>query len=248
MARIISKPRSNGPRTAEIHEFNSDLLELLNRLQGSFKTAETHRPLRIQSTIHRVSWSAYKSFLRAIDRKGLRHSYRDGTLELMAPRTFWRETRKSLVRRFAQHLSSELCVELTSLGRIPITSPSRGIGLEPDEAFAVATGSGKRVKPNLVIEVADGGPEARKVAVEEHSVSRMRLLRELGIAEVWFVRGTTVTIFTNERQCRWQRSVASRFFSCVTSALLSKHLARSRRSGENDAIRGLLYDVSHDSR
>jgi hypothetical protein len=165
----------------------------------------------------------------------------------MAPRLFWRESRKSVVRRFAQHLSSELAVNLTSLGRAPIVSLARRVGLEPDEAFAVARGRNKRAKPNLVIEVADGGPAANKQAIDERSISRMTVLRELGIAEVWLVRKESVTICSNHRRGRWQRAVSSQFFSGLTPAILSKHLARSRRVGENDAILGLLYDVSQEN-
>jgi Uma2 family endonuclease len=231
---------------AEIHEFNHGLVKILKRLGALEVVNDESNPLWARSLLRNVTWTSYRRFLRAILRKGLRHSYRAVTLELMAPRTFWRESRKSTVRRFAQHLSSELAVKVTSLGRAPIVSSQRGIGFEPDESFTIAGGRWRRREPNLVIEVTDGGPESEALAVEEQTISRMRLMRELGISEVWLVQGEFVTICANQQRRRWKRRVTSQFFPGVTSAILSKHLAGSRRVGENDSIRGLLYDVTHE--
>jgi Uma2 family endonuclease len=235
------------PEIAAIHEFNHELVTILKRLGAIEVATEESNPLWARSLLRNVTWTSYRSFQRAILRKGLRHSYRAETLELMAPRTFWRESRKSIVRRFAQHLSSELEVKLTSLGRAPIVSSQRGLGLEPDESFTIAGGRWRRREPNLIIEVIDGGPESKRVAVEEQAISRMRVLRELGVFEVWLVHGESVTICANQQRRRWKRRVTSQFFPGVTSAILSKHLAGSRRVGENDSIRGLLYDVSKEN-
>ncbi len=240
MQQAISQPRSARSRTAIIHEFNAELVEFLNRFRA-VEELDDQRPLHARSLVSYVSWSAYQAFLRAIWRKGLRHTYREGTLEIMAPRTYWRESRKSMVRRFVQHLSSELAVNLTSLGRAPLVSRSRRIGLEPDEAFAVAAGSRTRFKPNLAIEVEDERFKSNTISLDEHVVSRMRLLREIGIAEVWFVRDWTVTIFSNARN-RWQRCDTSQFFPGVSPAILSKNLDRSRHYSANDVIRRLVYD------
>jgi len=94
----------------------------------------------------------------------------------------------------------------------------------------------------------DGGPASKRFALEEQIISRMHLLRQLGISEVWLVQDESVTICANQQQSRWTRRIKSQFFPEATSAILTKHLARSRRVGENDAIRGLLYDVSQENR
>lgn len=235
-------PQIRSSRTAIVHEINPALVKWFHNAR-LIESEECNGPLEVPSIIRRISWSAYQSFLGTIVCKGLRHSYRDGTLELMAPRTFWRESRKSIVRRFAQHLSCEFQIRLTSLGRVPISAPLQRIGLEPDEAFRVTLHSRTSVTPNLVIEVSDSGSNSKSAALDEHVVSRLWLLRELGIQEVWLVRGSSITILANQEKRRWHKSPDSQIFLGVSSAILSKNLARSRDSSENDAIRHLLYDV-----
>jgi hypothetical protein len=106
--------------------------------------ADNSKPVRIPAKRDGVSWESYESFLVATNGRLLRHSYADGTLELMSPRVFERENSKAVLRRFVQSLTIKLNQPVMTLGETRLASRSRQLGIEPDEAFSLARRIGFR--------------------------------------------------------------------------------------------------------
>lgn len=236
----------------ELYDVTPETAELL---AAFFRVAQANNgpePFVFPASRDGVSWQTYESFLIATDGRLLRHSFADGTLELMSPRELERENTKAVLRRLIQSLMLATKQPVVTLGTTTLASLSKCLGIEPDEAFCFARRVAMESRPyldvdctelpHLVIEVsrlqqADSG--ARVSAVD---VDRLDLLARLGVREIWFVDEGFVEILHN----RGGRLIAggySQFFDSVTGSMLTRHLRSRFRIGENACITEFLRDA-----
>jgi len=80
--------------------------------------------------LHGVSWDLYERLLDEINNHRLRHSYSDGTLEMMVI-SFGHERPKSIIRRLVEALTEELRIPLVSAGSTTLKSQMKLLTL-PD--------------------------------------------------------------------------------------------------------------------
>lgn len=237
----------------EVYDLEPNAVAALTQVFGPADSATDREPLVLPSVARGVSWLAYESFLSGIGSRLLRHTYCDGTLEIMTPREFDRETTKSLLRRFVQSLTLQRRIPVQSLGTTTLASPAKYVGIEPDElfhfgpAFKCQAGDYLNVNvhgsPSLAIEVVSVGGDGHNCRVNAYELDRGKVLGMLGIAEIWLVERGVVQICRNNAASPARRSA---FLSNVSADMLTDHLQMRFAVGENEAIREFLAAATID--
>lgn len=253
---MITPTLSDRRHFVEIYDLDPATVSALTRLFGPSQSHAGDEPLVLPPTAHEVSWLGYESFLSGIGNRLLRHTYSDGTLEIMSPRKFERETTKSLLRRFVQSLTLQRRMPVQSLGTTTLASPGKCLGIEPDElfhfgpAFKSLTGDYLNVdvhgSPGLAVEVVAIDCDNYDLCVNACQVDRGNVLGLLGIAEVWFVRRGVVQICRNDLGHRLVPVEHSAFLENVSAAMLTDCLEQRFRLGENEALRRFLAAANSD--
>lgn len=186
-----------------------------------------------------VSWQAYECLLEAVGDRRLRHSYDDGTLEIMSP--LKRHDRaKTLLGRLIEMAAYELDVDIQSIGSTTLRRSERRKGLEPDECYYVAHEAEVRDKEDYV-PGRDPPPDlAVEVDVTNSSVDRMHIYANLGVPEVWRLRDGALSFWRLTSRGKYVRSTRSQAFPQLTLAVLNDLLSRRFERTENQIVRALV--------
>lgn len=112
---------------------------------------------------HGLSWKQYELILKVFRDQRLRHSFSNGTLEIMSP-LYLHEREKCNLGRFLELLSYELNIDMYNGGSLTMKRRRTGKGLEADECFYIQNArlvEGKKAldfesdpPPDLVVEIA----------------------------------------------------------------------------------------------
>jgi Uma2 family endonuclease len=186
-----------------------------------------------------VSWEAYERLLEAFGDRRLRHSYDDGTLEIMSP--LKRHDRaKTLLARLIEMAAYELDIEIQGIGSTTLRRSERRKGLEPDECYYVAHEAEVRSEPDYVPE-RDPPPDlAVEVDVTSSSLDRMHIYANLGVPEVWRLQDGQLTFWRLGADGRYLRCARSRAFPQLTLPLLNGLLKQRFERSENQIVRSLV--------
>jgi Uma2 family endonuclease len=98
--------------------------------------ASTFEQVSNHMILHDVSWEAYTKFLDALGDRRLRHSYDDGTLEMVSPLKD-HEWVKCLIGRFLEAASLELNIPIQSIGSTALRRDRMRKGFEPDACYYI---------------------------------------------------------------------------------------------------------------
>lgn len=186
--------------------------------------------------LYDVPWEAYEALLEAIGDRRLRHSYDDGTLEIMSP--LKRHDRiKTLLARILEMTAFELDTDIQSIGSTTLRKQPRRKGLEPDECYYIAHEEAVRFEedydPNR-----DPPPDlAIEVDVTHSAVSRMDIYSELGVPEVWRVAGDKVTFYRHAKDGTYVKTSRSKAFPIVTPAVIEDFLGKRRQMSERQLLK-----------
>jgi Uma2 family endonuclease len=133
--------------------------------------------------IYGVPWSTYVVLRDSLDeqRSGVRLTYLEGTLELMAPSDD-HELSKTLIARLVEAYGEEMDLDLDGYGSTTFRKEAVERGLEPDECYTL--GERKSV-PDIAIEVVFSPPRVDKLSV----------YRGLGVPEVWMYRDAELAVW-----------------------------------------------------
>lgn len=141
-----------------------------------------------------VPWSHYETLLELFkDRRSLRLTYYQGTLEIMSPSSrheWYKEVFANLVRSLAAGLK----MDYVSFGSTRYKSELRARGVEPDACFLIAS-----YRPDIEwreYDAAVGPPPDLVIEVDLTSGSSVRLktYADMGVSEVWRFDGVDLTI------------------------------------------------------
>jgi Uma2 family endonuclease len=189
--------------------------------------------------LHDVSWEAYECLLEAVGDRRLRHSYDDGTLEIMSP--LKRHDRaKTVLARLIEMAAYELDIEIQGIGSTTLRRSERRQGLEPDECYYVAHEAEVRDKPDYV-PGRDPPPDlAVEVDVTSSSVDRMHIYANLGVPEVWRFQDEQLTFWRLTRRGKYVRTPRSRAFPMLTCPVLNDLLRQRFERSENQLVRALV--------
>jgi len=186
-----------------------------------------------------VSWEAYERLLEAVGDRRLRHSYDDGTLEIMSPLKR-HDGAKKLLARLVEMAAYELGIEIQCIGSTTLRRSERRQGLEPDECYYVAHEAQVRHEPDYV-PGRDPPPDlAIEVDVTRSSLDRMRIYAELGVPEVWRLQDGQLTFWRLRSGGKYVRSARSPAFPQLTLPLLNDLLKQRFERTENQLIRELV--------
>ncbi len=186
-----------------------------------------------------VSWEAYERLLEAFGDRRLRHSYDDGTLEIMSP--LKRHDRaKKLLARLIEMAAYELDIEIQGIGSTTLRRSERRTGLEPDECYYVAHEAQVRCEPDYV-PGRDPPPDfAVEVDVSSSSLDRMDIYANLGVPEVWRFQDGQLTFWRLGTGGKYLRSARSQAFPQLTLPLLNGLLNQRFERSENQIVRSLV--------
>ena len=134
--------------------------------------------------LHDVSWEAYELLLELFGRRRLRHTYFDGTLEIMSPlrRHEWV---KHLLSRIVETLAQYTNTRIRSVGATTLRERPKESGLEPDLCYYLR--SADKIKPIQNFDPSrDPFPDlAIEVAVTHEDLNRTKVYAIFGVPEVW---------------------------------------------------------------
>jgi Uma2 family endonuclease len=186
-----------------------------------------------------VSWAAYEAILEAMGDRRLRHSYDNGTLELMSP--LKRHDRaKKILSRMIEAMALELDIDIQSIGSTTLRKQPKKKGLEPDECYYVAHEPQVRSKPDYDPSVDPPPDLALEVDVTRSSVSRMGIYAGLGVPEVWRMKGETLSFHMLEENGKYVSIERSLAFPRVTPGVLQQFLSQRCELRENELLRNFL--------
>lgn len=188
--------------------------------------------------IYDVSWEAYEQLLTVFGDRRLRHSYDDGTLEIMSP--LKRHDRaKTIIGRLIETAALELDIDIQSIGSTTLRRRPRRKGLEPDECYYVQHEAQVRHEEDYEPE-RDPPPDlAIEVDVEHSSLSRLEIYAGLGVPEVWRFADDILT-FLRLRRGKYVSMPRSAAFPQLTSRILQQLVARRWEFSENQLIREFI--------
>ncbi len=130
-----------------------------------------------------VSWQQYETLLNEIGESfpGLRVTYLEGTLEIMAP-SRKHEFNKSVIGSLLEAYFQETRTRYYPLGSTTFRQQAKARGAEPDECYCI--GSNKEF-PNIVIEVikTSGG------------LNKLDVYKGLEVSEVWFWKNDRFSLY-----------------------------------------------------
>jgi len=193
-------------------------------------------PIAEHLVLHDVSWEAYGRLLDAVGDRRLRHSYDDGTLEIMSP--LKRHDRvKKLLARLLEMAAFELDIEIQSIGSTTLRRSERCKGLEPDECYYVAHEAQVRDRADYV-PGRDPPPDlAVEVDVTSSSVDRMHIYANLGVPEVWRFHDEQLSFWRLNSRGKYVRTTRSQAFPLLTCTVLTDLLGQRLARSENQIVR-----------
>ncbi|MBI2477599.1 MAG: Uma2 family endonuclease [Planctomycetia bacterium] len=182
------------------------------------------KPLQ-QFVFDGLTWEQYETLLASLGERRLRHTFAEGSLEVVTP-SYGHESSKTLIGDLVATLCRVCRLPRQSAGSTTMKREDFERGLEPDECFFLGKDSaaamrGKRQydadkdpPPDLVIEVD----------VTSSSKRRIEMYRLLAVPEVWRCRNYVVTFLGLTKDGRYRQIQRSRHFSFLTSDDLNRFI------------------------
>src|SRR5437867_2254244 len=176
----------------------------------------THLPSGASLRLEDVGWDEYEALISALEAKpNLRLTYRQGTLEIMAPSAL-HESLRTFITRLLQVLSEVCEVELETRGSTTYKDQPTGQGTEPDECVYVGQ-PGRIVGKDRVSLGVDPTPEIMiEIDVTHVSGSKLAIYAHYGVPEVWLYAKSRMRIFELTAQ-EYKETDHSRYFPLLTS-------------------------------
>lgn len=200
----------------------------------SYLDAIAHLPHGATLVAHQATWEDYEQLLAALaDAPGLRVSYDEGRLEIMAPLAE-HEAFADTIAYLTRVLTKELGWKLEARGRATLKRKAKLKGAEPDECFYVQNAPsiiGKRLDlsvdppPDIVVEID----------LSNESLAKFPIHAALGVPEIWRYDGQAMEIFHLVRD-RYVASPTSLSFSFLSGPVLAEFLDQSKRLGQDEAL------------
>jgi Uma2 family endonuclease len=186
--------------------------------------------------LYGVSWESYSRLLEAFADRPLRHSYDEGTLEMMS-RLKEHDWIKKLIARFIEAATLELNISIQSIGSTTLGSEKAQKGLEPDECYYISHEGEVRGRRDYDSD-RDPPPDlAIEVDVTHQSLSRMDIYAALKIPEIWRSTKDGVLFYRLNRSGRYSKISRSRALPLLTPAVIDEFLALRKTKNDTAILR-----------
>ncbi|HEX3657341.1 MAG TPA: Uma2 family endonuclease [Pirellulales bacterium] len=186
--------------------------------------------------LYGVSWETYTGVVIAFGERRLRHSYDEGTLEMMSPLKY-HEWVKKMIGRLIDVCTLELDMQVQSIGSTTLGSEKAQKGLEPDDCYYI---SHEREVRGLSDYDPDRNPPpdlAIEVDATHKSLNRMEIYEALGVPELWRATKDGMVFYRLNRSGRYSKIPRSRELPLFTPALIDEYLALRNTKSETAIIR-----------
>ncbi len=203
--------------------------------------SRTLSPPEQRFVLYGVTWDEYEGLLRAFADRRLRHTYDQGTLEIMSPSQS-HEWSKSVLGDFVAVVCRVRRIPRRGVGSMTMHREDMDRGLEPDEGFYIGAKSVAAVQeredydanrdppPDLVIEVD----------ITRSSLKRLEIYRRLRVPELWRYDGKTVTFLLLNESGEYEEAPQSRIFRFLAAKDLTRFMAM--RETKNDTELELRFE------
>jgi Uma2 family endonuclease len=138
--------------------------------------------------LHHIPWALYVALRNADNRRHVRMSYLDGTLELMSPK-FRHERVGDRLTRLLRAVVEELDIPCAGAGsttfQLPGEGEKKGAAKEPDTCFYIA--NERLIRDNDDIDLPVDPPPDLAIEVDNttDSARKLPIYAALGVPEVW---------------------------------------------------------------
>ena len=157
-----------------------------------------------------LTWQDYEKILDELgDRRSIRLSYSQGTLEAMTP-LFIHENTKVLIGDLVKVLLDELELDYEPAGSTTFKNQQMDQGIEPDESFYIGNCAAVRGKKRL--DLAIDPPPDLAIEIDITKRTRFNNYERLGVPELWRYDGERLEINVLQGS-EYVESCQSRLFS-----------------------------------
>ena len=177
--------------------------------------------------LHNITWEQLEQLDLILEHTGMRLTYIDGIVELMAPPSEVHESPKSTVRRIIEVFLSEYSIRFYIRGSETQGEKKDGARIEPDECYSVGS---KKPTPDLTIEVT----------VTSGGLNKLAVYARLSIPEVWFWEDGTIEIYCLRENGLYEKSINSELIPNIDIELVAEH---SRMADQYDAIQSFIQKI-----
>ena len=201
---------------------------------------ESLKPLQ-QFVFDGLSWEQYETLLDSLGEQRLRHTFVEGSLEVVTP-SYDHESSKTFVGDIVAVLCRVLGVPRAGAGSTAMKKEAWKRGLEPDECFYLGDKSVSAMRSKREFDADKDPPPDLVVEVDVTASSkhRIEMYRRMGVSEVWRCRNHNVTFLGLMKDGRYRQIKRSRHFPVLTSEDLTRFLAM--RDELDDTALELRFD------
>jgi len=173
--------------------------------------------------LYDVSWDQYEALLDCFGDRYLRHTYFEGTLELVSPSRN-HEWVKTLMGDFVSVICRVLQMPRQGHGSTTMRRQVDEGGLEGDEGFFFDKDSVEHFRGRDEYDAnVDPPPDLMiEVDVSSSSEQRMMLYARMKVPEVWRYQGERVTIYRLGREGTYREAETSKWFPMLTGKDLTR--------------------------
>ena len=177
--------------------------------------------------LHNITWEQLEQLDHILEHTGMRLTYIDGIVELMAPPSEAHEAPKSTVSSIVEVFLREYSIRFYIRGSETQGEKKDGARIEPDECYSVGS---KKPTPDLAIEVT----------VTSGGLNKLAVYARLGIPEVWFWEDGTIEIYCLRENGLYEKSINSELIPNIDIELVAEH---SRMADQYDAIQSFIQKI-----
>ena len=177
--------------------------------------------------LHNITWEQLEQLDLILEHTGMRLTYIDGIVEIMAPPSEAHESPKSTVSSIVEVFLREYSIRFYIRGSETQGEKKDGARIEPDECYSVGS---KKPTPDLAIEVT----------VTSGGLNKLAVYARLGIPEVWFWEDGTIEIYCLRETGLYEKSINSELIPNIDIELVAEH---SRMADQYDAIQSFIQKI-----
>lgn len=142
-------------------------------------------------TLRDVEWDLYQRLRASDDRRNVRMTYSNGTLEVMSPSRI-HERLTQLISRFLEVWAEEHDIEFDCGGSTTMQREDLARGLEPDNSYYIEHAEQMRDRDQLDLLIDPPPDLAIEVDITSSSLGRLPIYAGLGVREVWRCDGRSL--------------------------------------------------------
>lgn len=173
-----------------------------------------------------ISWETYERLLKDLeDCSAPRLTFDHGMLEIMSPFSDHEEANRNL-SLLVEVFAEEFDIEIRNLGSTTFKREEFQRGFEPDSCFYIQNEPQIRDIRRIDLQTDPPPDLVIEIDLTNDSIDKFPLFAQLGVPEVWRVRGGKLEIFTRLGDS-YQRQESSAAFPPLSAADLAKLLESS---------------------